>query len=106
MKKAFLSLGALLVFGIASAQTDPQQTQTQTQTQPKTKTTTQQNDKTEVKGAVVNDVKKTGADGEMVQPRKDELKTRDHVKSTPETTTKTDTASSRQMSRTKKNKKS
>ena len=104
MKKVFLSLGALLVFGIASAQTDPQQTQTQTQ--PKTKTTTQQNDKTEVKGAVVNDVKKTGADSEMVQPRKDELKTRDHVKSTPETTTKTDTASSRQMSRTKKNKKS
>lgn len=104
MKKVILSLGALLAFSIASAQTDPQQVQPQTQTQSQTKTTTQQNDKTAVKGAVVNDANKTGADGEMVQPRKDELKTRDHVKSTPATTT--DTVSKKKTGKTRKTKKS
>ncbi|HYD90135.1 MAG TPA: hypothetical protein VEA37_01450 [Flavobacterium sp.] len=81
MKKIFITLGAVLAFGIASAQTDPKQPQ-QPQAPPETP-------KADIKpksledaeiqnDAVSNNPKKPGE----VQPRKDELKTQGHVKST------------------------
>ena len=91
MKKILLTLGAMLVFSIASAQTDPKKPPTlrgppetpKSDIQPKSLEDAEiQND------AVSNNPKKPGE----VQPRKDELKTQDHVKATPKPDTVSDTA--------------
>jgi hypothetical protein len=87
MKKIFLSLAAMLTFGIASAQISPAQPQ-QTQPDP-ANTATDANTKAKKDANVQNDVVNPSAapQGNDVQPRKDELKTRDHVKSTPDPST-------------------
>lgn len=102
MKKIILSLTALLAFSIASAQTEPKTTKNPANQTP---TTTTQPDKTAVGGAVVDDKNKKGSDGEMIQPRKDEMKTTDHVKSTPATGTMTDTTTTNNAKRPKRLKK-
>lgn len=90
MKKIIFTLGAMLAFSITSAQTDPEQPQQpqappetpKTDIQPKTlKDAEIQND------AVSNNPKKPGE----AQPRKDELKTQGHVKSTLHTEEAKDT---------------
>ena len=105
MKKIFLSLTALLAFGIASAQTT--NSTTNTTAQPKNKSTSSgMNDKTDVKGPIVQkDATRSGADGEMIQPRKDEVKTTDHVKSTPTPNTMKDTTTTKNAKRPRKVKK-
>lgn len=100
MKKIFLTLGAVLVFSIASAQTDPKQAQVP-QTPPAT--TKIETDKTvkEVeitKDAIDKDAKPEG----QVQPRKDEIKTREHVKSVPKPATATDTVKAVNKTKRKK----
>jgi hypothetical protein len=81
MKKIILSMAAVLTFGIASAQVPPSQPQ-QTQPDPNATTTPDRPKKdTNVQNDVVDPTR--APQGNEVQPRKDELKTRDHVKSTP-----------------------
>ena len=84
MKKILLSLGALLVFGIARAQTEPKPPVVPDTKKP-ARTTTDVVEKYKkdntIKPDVVNRQTPQGDDG--VQPRKDELVTQDHIKSTP-----------------------
>lgn len=89
MKKIFLSLAALFIVGVAYAQTDPNQPPVPPSPQETTKAETR-NTKKPVelsKDAVDNQQKPEG----RVQPRKDEIKTQDHVKSTPIPERKKDT---------------
>jgi hypothetical protein len=89
MKKIFLSLGALFTFGIASAQIDPKQAPVPSTPPSTTKAETDNTIKpVELSKDAVDKGQKP--DGE-VQPRKDEIKTQDHVKSTPKPEAKTDT---------------
>ena len=91
MKKIIFTLGAMLAFGIASAQTDPKQPP-QPQAPPETPKTDIQPKSLEdaeiQNDAVSNNPKKPGE----VQPRKDEIKTQNHVKATPRPETVKDTA--------------
>jgi hypothetical protein len=80
MKKIFLSLAAMLVFGIASAQTEPKQQPAQ----PQPVNVTDDKDKAKKDAEIQNDVNHPNRGNEIV-PRKDEIKTRDHVKSSPDT---------------------
>lgn len=102
MKKIMITLGAILTFGIASAQVPPSQPQ---QTQPDPVPTVKDKDKKTKKDAsiqnqVIDPSKPVTTD--QVQPRKDELKTRDHVKSTPEPNTVKDTADRKKAKMKKK----
>ena len=101
MKKILLTLGAMLVFSIASAQTDPKKPPTlqgppetpKSYIQPKSLEDAEiQND------AVSNNPKKPGE----LQPRKDELKTQDHVKATPRPETVTDTVKAVKLKKKKR----
>lgn len=101
MKKIMITLGAILTFGIASAQVPPSQPQ---QTQPDPVPTVKDKDKKTKKDATmqqaVDPAKPVTTD--QVQPRKDELKTRDHVKSTPNPDTMKDTAGTKRAKMKKK----
>lgn len=89
MKKIVLTLGAVLTFGIASAQVPPSQPQ---QTQPDPITTKKDAETKAKKDAnVQNDVLAPTE----AQQRKDELKTRNHVKSTPSPSITKDTINSK-----------
>ncbi len=101
MKKIMMTLGAILAFGIASAQVPPSQPQ---QTQPDPVPTVNGKDRKTKKDATIqqdSDPAKP-VTTEQVQPRKDELKTRDHVKSTPEPNTVKDTADRKKTTMKKK----
>lgn len=83
MKKIILSAIAMLAFGIASAQTDPKTPPT-APTPPSPQVTPE--DK-KANDATMNQVPATSEQRKKMdgaQPRKDELKTQDHVKSTPD----------------------
>jgi hypothetical protein len=83
MRKLILSAAALLTFGLASAQTG---TTTTPQSQTPANTGTGQMDKAKTDPATSNDVvtkQNAKQNNNEVQPRKDEIKTQDHVKSTP-----------------------
>ena len=102
MKKILLTLGAVLTFGIASAQVPPSQPQ---QTQPDPVTTKKDAETKAKKDANVqnNAITPTRApQGNEVRPRKDELKTRDHVKSTPSPSITKDTINSKKTKTTVK----
>lgn len=91
MKKLILSMAAIFTMGIAVAQTDPKQP-------PQTPSTPPPPPKTELKNNPVKDEeiqndavnKQPKMQGE-IQPRKDELKTQNHVKSTTPPSTLNDT---------------
>lgn len=93
MKKVFIMMGAVLSFGIASAQTDPKQPPQAPDTPPTPVTTdmtpadADQKDPNAQTTVIEKSVKR-----DKVQPRKAELKTRDHVKSTPNPERVRDTA--------------
>ena len=75
---------AMLAFGVASAQIDPAQPQ-QTQPDPASAAAADKKNAADTTIDVQTDAttrQKTTADG--VQPRKDEIKTENHVKSTPD----------------------
>ncbi|AWH85170.1 hypothetical protein HYN59_08555 [Flavobacterium album] len=98
MKRIFLSLAAVFAFGIASAQTEPK---TVKPMQPEPPKTTDVKDKAKEDAEIQNDVNKDPEDA--IVPRKDELKTRDHVKSTPDPKTVKDTvATKKKMRKSKK----
>lgn len=104
MKKVFIMLGAVLSFGIASAQTDPKQPPQAPDTPPTPVTTdmppadADQKDPNAQTTVIEKSVKR-----DKVQPRKTELKTRDHVKSTPDSERVRDTVKTqRKTKRTKK----
>lgn len=101
MKKIILTLGAMLAFGIASAQTDPKQPQ-QPQAPPETPKTDIQPKSLEdaeiQNDAVSNNPKKPGE----LQPRKDEIKTQGHVKSTPKADKEKDTTKTVKKSKKKR----
>jgi len=85
MKKIIMTMAAVLTLSIASAQTDPKQVP---QT-PQTPTTPMPPAKTDIKSKPIQDseiqtdaVNKQPKKQGEVQPRKDELKTQDHVKGT------------------------
>lgn len=102
MKNILMTLGAVLTFGIASAQIPPSQPQ---QTQPDPVTTKKDAENKAKKDAnVQNDrLDPTRApEGNEVQPRKDELKTRGHVKSTPDPAITKDTINSKKNKTVKK----
>jgi len=85
MKKVILSLGAMLVFGIASAQTQPvtpgaTTTKKQAATSTSTDVTTQTNSDSQIKPDAVDKNTIDPVDG--TQSRKDKVITNDHVKST------------------------
>ncbi|MHA3787618.1 hypothetical protein ACX0HA_05345 [Flavobacterium hauense] len=91
MKKILLTMAAILVLGIASAQTDPKQV-------PPAPSTPMPPPKTELKDKPVKDeeIQKDAVNRQPkkqgeIQPRKDELKTQNHVKSTPQPSTLNDT---------------
>ena len=96
MKKIILTLAAIFIISIASAQTDPKQVPQPPQTPstplppPPSKTALKEKPLTdaEIQSDAVN--KQPKKQGE-VQPRKDELKTQNHVKSTPSPGTVNDT---------------
>lgn len=84
MKKIVLTLGAVLAFGLAHAQTDPQQVKPETKKTPNTETDVMKENEKDMQirpDAVSKQQKPTNPDG--TQPRKDEIITNDHVKSTP-----------------------
>ncbi|MGV3461186.1 MAG: hypothetical protein ACO1N9_12110 [Flavobacterium sp.] len=84
MKKIILSAIAMLAFGIASAQTDPKTPPT-SPTPPSPQVTADDkkaNDATMQDQVPATSEQRKKMDG--AQPRKDELKTQDHVKSTPD----------------------
>lgn len=91
MKKMILTMAAILTIGVAAAQTEPRQV-------PQPPTTPLPPPKTEIKDKPVKDeeIQKDGVTKEPkmqgeVQPRKDELKTQGHIKSTPNPSTVNDT---------------
>jgi hypothetical protein len=93
MKKIIMTLGALFSISIAIAQTDPKQVPQPTQTP-----ATPMPPKTEIKDKPVTDeeiqndaVSKEPKPAGEVQPRKDEIKTQNHVKSTSRPEAVTDT---------------
>lgn len=106
MKKIILTMAAIFTIGIASAQTDPKQVPQS----PQTPSTPLPPPKTEIKDKPIKDAeiqndavnKQPKKQGE-VQPRKDELKTQGHVKSTPMPTTVSDTVKA--VKKTSKSKK-
>ena len=91
MKKLILTMAAMLTIGVAAAQTNPNQP-------PQPSTTPLPPPKTELKEKPVKDekilndgvTKQPNMQGE-IQPRKDEIKTQGHVKSTPKLSTNNDT---------------
>lgn len=99
MKKIFFSLAAVLVFSAAQAQTAPQQVPPakQVPTAPGV-IDNGTNKSTTIKPDAVS---KQDADGTTTgtQPRKDQLKTNDHVKSTP-VKTAGDTVATKKSKRT------
>jgi len=85
MKKVILSLGAMLVFGIASAQTQPithgtTSTKKLATTNTSTDVTTQTKNDSKIKPDAVDKNNIDPVDG--TQSRKDKMITNDHVKST------------------------
>jgi hypothetical protein len=94
MKNLILTMAAIFTVGIAAAQTDPKQVPQP----PQAPSTALPAPKTEIKGKPVKDAeiqndavnKQPKMQGE-VQPRKDELKTQNHVKSTPNPSVVNDT---------------
>lgn len=106
MKKVILSLGAMLVFGIASAQTQPvtpgaaTTTKKQATTSTSTDVTTQTKNDTRIKPDAVDKNTIDPVDG--TQSRKDKVITNDHVKSTSTTKTGTDAASVKKSKTAKK----
>jgi len=88
MKRLMLALAAMLTFGVASAQINPAQPQ-QTQPDPADAVAPADAKNTADKKVDVQvdatSRQETTVDG--VQPRKDEIKTEDHVKSTPDPST-------------------
>jgi hypothetical protein len=104
MKKVILSLGAILVFGVASAQTQPVTPGTTTQKQSTTSTTTdvttQTNSDSQIKVDAVD--KNTIDPVEGTQSRKDKVITNDHVKSTSAPKTGKDSTSVKRSSKSKK----
>jgi len=84
MKKVFLSLAALLAFGVAQAQTDPAAAKQPAKTVPSTETEVVKESKKEMtvkQDAVTRQQKTDGTDATQV--RKDKTVTTEHVKSTP-----------------------
>jgi hypothetical protein len=99
MKKMILSLAAMLMFGIASAQTGPTTTRPVQPEAPKTGM--EEKDKVKKDAEIQNDVNQDPE--KKVVPKKDELKTRDHVKSTPDPDKKKDTvATTKKVRKAKK----
>jgi hypothetical protein len=96
MKKIILTMAAILTIGIASAQTDPKQVpqppQTPSTPLPPPPPKTEIKDKPVKDAEIQNDAvtKQPKKQGE-IQPRKDELKTQGHVKSTSQPATVNDT---------------
>jgi hypothetical protein len=85
MKKIILSAVALLAFGIASAQTEPK-TPSVAPTPPAQPVTPEEK-KAQADANMQNQVPATSEQRKKMdgaQSRKDELKTQDHVKSTPD----------------------
>lgn len=104
MKKTFMTLAAIFSISMAFAQTDPKQVPQPPQT-PSTPVTP----KTEIKDKPVKDeeiqndaVNKQPKPAGEVQPRKDEIKTQDHVKSTSRPETVTDTVKAVKKDKKKK----
>lgn len=96
MKKIILTLAAIFTIGIASAQTDPKLVPQPAQTPstplppPPSKTALKEKPVSDAQiqvDAVNKQAKKQGE----IQPRKDELKTQNHVKGTPSPATVSDT---------------
>ena len=86
MKRLILSMAAMLTFGIASAQIDPAQPQ-QTQPDPVQRVEPDSKNKADTKINVPIDPATTKDQNGITDPkpsRKDELKTVDHIKSTPD----------------------
>ena len=105
MKKVILSLGAMLVFGIASAQTQPATpgattTKKQATTSTSTDVTTQTKSNSQIKPDAVD--KNTIDPVDNTQSRKDKVITNDHVKSTSTTKTGTDATSVKKSKTAKK----
>jgi len=94
MKKLILTMAAIFTIGIAAAQTDPKQVQQPPQTPstplppPKTEIKDKPIKDSEIQNDAVN--RQPKMQGE-IQPRKDELKTQNHVKSTSNPATVNDT---------------
>jgi len=91
MKKIILTFGAVLAFGMASAQTNPQQLQTDKNPMPGKTDVVQK--EAQQQAVIKPDARsKQAVQGDdQVQSRKDEMVTNDHVKSTsvPEKAKKT-----------------
>lgn len=97
MKKIILSLAAIFTMGIAAAQTDPKDPKQMPQPPqaPSTPLTPPQTDSKQ-KAVKDQEIQRDGVTREPkmpgeVQPRKDELKTQGHVKSTPKPSAVSDT---------------
>lgn len=108
MKKIILTLAAIFTVGIAAAQTDPKDTR-QVPQPPQIPSTPPPLPKTDIKDKPIKDeeIQRDGVTRESkmpgeVQPRKDELKTQGHVKSTPKPSTVNDTV--KPVKKTKKTK--
>lgn len=84
MKKIILSLAAVLAFGIASAQTEPKPVKREPAK------TNSETDKAKKDAEIQSNIL-----GDTVQARKDEIKTRDHVKSTPDPDRKRDSVAAK-----------
>jgi len=104
MKKVILSLGAIFVFGIASAQTPPvtpgTTAQKQTGTTTTTDVTTQTNSNSQIKVDAIDKDAIDPVDG--TQSRKDKVITNDHVKSTSAPKTGKDSTSVKRSSKSKR----
>jgi hypothetical protein len=105
MKKAILSLGAMLVFSIASAQTPPvtpgTTAQKQTGTTTTTDVTTQTNSDSQIKiDDAIDKITVDPVDG--TQSRKDKVITNDHVKSTSAPKTGKDSTSVKRTNKSKR----
>lgn len=91
MKRIIVTLTALLTFGMASAQTEPKPIKREP-----AKTT-------EIPDKAKKDAEIQNMPGDTAMPRKDEIKTRDHVKSTPDRDRAKDTTATK--NKVKKSKK-
>lgn len=106
MKKIILSAIAMLAFGIASAQTDPK-TPPVAPTPPSPQVTPEEK-KANADANVQNQIPQTSEqrrEMDGAQPRKDELKTRDHVKSTPDPEAVKNNSEDKKMTKKSKRKK-